>query len=373
MAITVSKPLRILILGGTGFIGPHYVRAALAREHKVAVFNRGKGHADFPATVEQLIGDRNRDLGAIKDRIWDAVVDLATYGPGWVRSLGETLKGRATHYTFISSIAVYENLSANTSTGENCKVIDYKGSADPYLISKLGEHTAALKVLCEREAEKQFPGRTLILRPGYIVGPGEPNEAFHYWPARMERGGEILVTGDPSMPVQFIDARDLAQWSVRMIERGVTGVYNTVGPPDRISFGQMLTAAGEVVSASPQLTWVSSTWLAGRSDGAMWGNLLFWSTESPYGSGAMRVNIEKAVANGLTTRSPNETLADTLQWHKNRPEEDQAGPVTGANINRDGTGWDLIRSPWPAYVERERETLAAWRSADGPKLNVGDE
>lgn len=365
-----SKSLHILILGGTGFIGPHYVRTAVGRGHQVSVFNRGKSEAALPTTVERLVGDRNRDLESIKHRDWDAVVDLATYGPGWVRSLGEALKDRVNHYTFISTAAVYDHPAANDKTSEDSPVLAYQGSADPYSLTASGGHYGALKVLCEREAEKQFPSRTLILRPGYIVGPGDPQGYLTYWPVRMENGGEILAAGDPSMPIQFIDARDLAEWAIRMIEKSATGIYNTVGPAALTSFGQMVNVARDTASASPMLTWVPSSWLAAQKDRELWLKLLFWSFESEGFAAIMRMSIERALANGLTTRPMSVTLVDTFEWYKKQPVERQAELLSRRKKKENGTGFDVVAISWPTYLEREKEILATWHAQQVAKKGL---
>jgi 2'-hydroxyisoflavone reductase len=188
-AAAPRRALSILILGGTGSIGPYHVHAASERGHRVCVFSRGRSVADLPPGVERLIGDRNNDLRSIAERDWDAVLDIATFGPGWVRSLGQTLKGRVRHYTFVSTISVYDHPEANRTTRETSAVLPYRGSADPYLATTEGPDYGALKVLAEHEAEKQFPDRTLVLRPGYIAGPGDTHAPFPYWVLRVQRGG----------------------------------------------------------------------------------------------------------------------------------------------------------------------------------------
>jgi len=360
-----SKPLRVLILGATGFIGPHFVPAAVERGHKVSVFlrNRGPESADLLAGVERLMGDRNGDLESIKNRDWDAVLDLATYGPGWVRSLGEALKGRVKHYSFISTISVYDNPAAHDITDENSKVQTYHGSADPYSVTKPGEHYGAFKWLCEREAEQQFPGKTLILRPGYIVGPGDRNGAFTYWPVRMEKGGEVLVAGEPAAPVQFIDVRDLAAWAMHLIEGSVTGIYNAVGPAVPMTFEQMLNTGRSAMSVSPTLTWAPSSWLAAQKDPQTWQKLLFWTSEPGGFAGTMRMSIERALAKGFTTRPLAATMTDTLSWYRKQPADRQAGLLSIRKKKDDGTGWDVMTTPWPVYLELEKHMSSAWHAS----------
>src|SRR6476646_7390971 len=209
-----AKALKILILGGTGFTGPFQVKYALARGHTVTVFNRGKSHpGELPAGVEQLIGDRNGQLDALKGRKWDVVIDNPTMLPKWVRDAAEILKGNVDRYVFISTISVYAN---NTKPGvnENAPLAKYDGAdamketRDTVIASKFALY-GPLKALSEKEVEKWFPGKALIIRPGLIVGPGDQTDRFTYWPVRIDRGGEVIAPGDPSDPVQFIDARDL--------------------------------------------------------------------------------------------------------------------------------------------------------------------
>jgi 2'-hydroxyisoflavone reductase len=354
-----SRPLRILILGGTGNIGPYHVHAAVARGHRVAVFSRGTRSADLPASVEHLIGNRNGKLDAIENRDWDAVIDIATFGPAWVRSLAQRLKGRIKHYTFISTVSVYDKPEASERTTEDSPVLAYEGTADPYsVIDHVGADYGALKVLCEREAERQFPGATLILRPGYIGGPGDTNRALVYWPVRAEHGGEILVADDPATPVQYIDVRDMAEWAIRMIEKGATGTYNTVGPSKPANLRQIVDESCSLVASKPAATWVSGSWLQAQKDRAIWGTLFFWSLAV---GNITRMSNERALAQGLTTRPVRITLADSLQWYKALPGAERSMLTTGHKQKEDGT-WGPVTMLWPEYLKREREVLAAWRA-----------
>src|SRR5438105_11630272 len=233
-----AKSMRILILGGTGFIGPSQVQYALKRGHKITVFNRGKTHpGELPKEVEQLIGDRNGQLEALKGKQWDVCIDNPTTLPAWVRDAAQVLKGNVERYIFISTISVY----ADTSTGvdENAPLAKYEG-ADPYketleAMKASGYKTyGPLKALSEQETQKWFPEKSLIIRPGLIVGPRDESDRFTYWPVRIDRSGEVLAPGKPSDPVQFIDARDLAEWTIRLVENGVTGVYNAAGRENQV-------------------------------------------------------------------------------------------------------------------------------------------
>src|SRR6266403_4778266 len=258
-------PLRILILGGTGFTGPYQVRYALSRGHKVTTFNRGKTHpGELPAEVEQLVGDRNGKLDALKNRKWDVVIDNPTTLPAWVRDAAQILKGSVERYVFISTVSVYGEVKQGVD--ESAPVEIYQGP-DPYketleAMRASGYKTyGPLKALSEREAEMWFPGKTLVIRPGLIVGPRDETDRFTYWPVRIDRGGEVLAPGNPSDPVQFIDGRDLAEWTIRMVENRETGTYNATGPAKPLGIGGMLDGIKAALKSNATLTWVAEDFL----------------------------------------------------------------------------------------------------------------
>ncbi len=350
-------PLRLLILGGTGNIGPYHVRAAVERGHHVSVFSRGRSAAELPAGVERLTGDRNGDLNSIRGRDWDAVLDIATFGPGWVRTLGEALKGHIGHYTFISTISVYDNPTANRRTDERSRVLAYHGIADPYSVTTEGPDYGALKVLCEQEAERQFPAHTLIVRPGYIAGPGDTHAPLPYWVLRMQRGGEVLAAGDPSTPVQFIDVRDLAEWTVRMIEKRGSGIYNAVGPVPATDLGAVVSAARGTAPAPTKITWVPRSWLSMWKDRELFSGLLFWELNKGALTG---ISNARALQQGLTTRTVGVTLADTWRWLEKQPPQTEI--FTGYRPKPDHSGFEPLRVPWSIYLEREKELLSAWHA-----------
>jgi 2'-hydroxyisoflavone reductase len=351
--LLASKAMRILFLGGTGFIGPHFVRAALERGHEVSVFTRGSDDSELPKSVRRLVGDRNGDLRSIRNRDWDAVFDLATYVPSWVRSLGGALEGRVGHYTFISTIITYKYPGA---VREESDVVPYTGTVDPYSLTShmppMGQY-GALKVLCEDEAEKQFPLKTLVLRLGHIVGPRERTGALTYWVARMAKGGEILVGGEYSTPVQLIDVRDVAEWSVRMSEERHTGTFNTVGPAMSMTWGEMLGALRGAFAAPTRLTWVPKAWLIERKLPSF-SALLFWPGESGGISGIWNLSNDKARAHGLTFRSLNTTIADTWAWYMRLSREQKMESLL------------LFNEKSPALddaIVEERKLLAAWNGS----------
>src|SRR6059036_3328754 len=337
------KPLRILILGGTGFTGPFQVKYALSRGHKVTVFNRGKTHpGELPKEAEQPIGDRNGQLDALKGRKWDVVIDNPTTLPVWVRDAAQILKGNVDRYVFTSTISVYPD--SKTGPDENAPLQSYD-AADPYketlesMKANGFKLYGPLKVLSEKEAEKWFPGKTLIIRPGLIVGPRDESDRFTYWPVRIDRGGEVLAPGKPQDSVQYIDGRDLAEWTIRMAENGETGIYNATGPATPIGIGGMLDGIKTALKSNAKFTWVSEEFLTEQKV-QPWSDLPVWTGKD---DAVARTNISRALSKGLTFRPLDVTARDTLAWFKSLPQERQSHPKAGLS------------------AEREAEVLAAWK------------
>ncbi len=340
------EPMRLLILGGTGFTGPHQVRYALSRGHKVTVFNRGKTHpGELPDGVEQLIGDRNGQLDALKGRKWDVVIDNPTTLPVWVRDAAAILKGNVDRYVFISTISVYAD-NSKPGSDESGPLEKYTG-ADPMqeTLQTLKDSKSALygplKALSEQEAQKQFPGQALIIRPGLIAGPGDETDRFTYWPVRVERGGTILTPGSPTDPVQFIDARDLAEWTVRLAEHRETGVYNATGPEKPLAVGAMLDGIKAALRAQASFVWTNADFLAGQKVEG-WSDLPVWVPPTGDMAGFASRSIQRALDRGLAFRSLADTTTATLDWFKAQPPERQAKLRAGLT------------------PEREKEVLAAW-------------
>ena len=337
------KPLRILILGGTGFTGPYQVRYALSRGHKVTTFNRGKTHpGELPNEVEQLIGDRNGQLDALKGRKWDIVIDNPTTLPAWVRDAAQILKGNVDRYVFISTVSVYAD--TNNGVDETAPLAKYDGP-DAYketleAMKASGYKTyGPLKALSEKETEEWFPGKTLIIRPGLIVGPRDETDRFTYWPVRIDRGGEVLAPGKPGDPVQFIDARDLAEWTIRMVENRETGIYNATGPTKPLGIGNMLDEIKGALRSDAKFTWLPAEFLKQQKVEA-WSDMPVWAGDE---LGLARTKIDRARAKGLTFRPLAETARDTLAWFKSLPQDRQSKLHAGLT------------------PEREAEALAAWK------------
>jgi len=341
------KPLRILILGGTSFIGPYQVQYALSRGHKITTFNRGKTHKnELPEGVEQLIGDRNGQLDALKNRQWDVVIDNPTTLPAWVRDAAQILKGNVERYVFISTISVYSDLSKPPD--ENSALQKYDGP-DPYKETlesmKAGgfKTYGPLKALSEKETEKWFPGKALIIRPGLIVGPHDETDRFTYWPVRIDRGGEVLAPGNPNDPVQFIDARDLAEWTIRMVENSETGIYNATGPAKPLGIGGMLDGIKEAEKSNANFAWLPYEFLKEQKVQA-WSDMPVWAGDE---LDLSRTNINRALAKGLAFRPLADTARDTLAWFKSLRQDRQSKLRAG-----------LI-------PEREAEVLSAWNKKKG--------
>ena len=348
------KPLRLLILGGTGSTGPFQVKYASSRGHKVTVFNRGRTHpGELPKEAEQLIGDRNGQLDALKGRTWDVVIDNPATLPVWVRDAAQILKGNAERYVYISSTAVYADVS-KTGLEESMPLAKYTG---PDAMKETNATMRAsnfalfgpLKAQSEAEAEKWFPGKTLIIRPGYIVGPGDETDRFTYWPLRVERGGEMLAPGHPSDPMQIIDARDLAEWTIRMVEQGTVGPFNAVGPKKKLTMGEMLNEMKKTIKSDVRFTWVEDDFL---KDQKMIDEFPIWTSTKGQEIGYLTTNSQKAIRKGLTFRPLPDTIRATLEWfHKQAPERQSKPRVE-------------------IKPEREKEVLALWHIKSSPDVPI---
>jgi 2'-hydroxyisoflavone reductase len=328
--------MKLLIIGGTIFVGRALVEAAQQRGHEVTLFNRGKHNPDLYPEVEKLRGDREQDLTALEGRHWDAVIDTCGYAPRVVRASAEKLADSVGHYTFISSISVYSDFSQPG--------MDESGPLgtleNPDTEEVTGETYGPLKVLCEQAAEQAMPGRVLNIRPGLIVGPHDLSDRFTYWPRRIAQGGDVLAPDDPNLPVQFIDARDLAEWNLRMVEAGKTGIYNATGPDYTLTMGSLLEECRAVTGSDANLVWVEEKFLL-ENGAAPWSEIPLWVPASE-GAGFSAISCGKAIADGLTFCPLADIIRDTLAWDSTRPASEH---------------------PRPGLTpEKEQQLLAAWRN-----------
>lgn len=308
--------MKLLILGGKRFLGIALVRAALAAGHTPTLFNRGKTNPDFFPEVENLIGDRDGDLDSLKNRKWDAVIDTSGYLPRIVTESARRLSGQCDAYVFISSVSVYQDFNTpDIPEGYPLAMLE-----NPNGEEITGETYGPLKALCEYEIQNHFDGREIVLRPGLIVGPHDPTDRFSYWPWRVSLGGDVLSPSPPSSSLQFIDVRDLADFTLKLIEKETQGVYNVTGPKKPTTFGALLIACREASLSDANFVWVDEDFLL--SEGVTpWTDLPLWvPSTDPAFTGFYNINISKSLKAGLEFRPLSKTVADTLQWLKERPE-----------------------------------------------------
>lgn len=327
VAVAPFKPLRILILGGTGFIGPHMVREALRRGHEVELFNRGRTDSELFPDLKLLVGDRNNGLEALEGGSWDVVVDNSGYVPRHVEDSASLLAPVVSHYIFISTISVYGDFS--NSIHEDTPVGKL---ADESTEEVTGESYGPLKALCEQRVISEIGAdRTTILRPTYICGPGDRTDRYSYWPVRSMRGGEMLWPGTPEDDIQIIDVRDLANFTVDCLENKIAGVYNTVTPKGSFKMGDLLEDCAAVTASDVSPTWVSAEFLK-EQEGV---SLPIW--EDPAGESAQlsMVDGSRAAAAGLKNRPTRETARDTVAWWKTLPAERTATTRAGLSPEKE--------------------------------------
>ena len=294
--------MRLLVLGGTAFLGRALVAAALERGHEVTLFNRGRTNPELFPEAERLRGDRNEDLSALEGREWDAVVDVATFLPRAVRLATEALRDRVDRYVFVSSISAYADFS--TPASEDSPLAQLENPESESI-----EDYGPLKAECERLVQEAFGERALVVRPGLIVGPHDPTDRFTYWPRRVAEGGRMLAPAPPDQPVQFIDVRDLGEWIVAAIEAGRSGVYNVTGEPT--TFEALLDECMRV-SGDAEIVWVPPESLVEAEVGE-WMELPLWIV-TPEFAAMQRTDVSKALRDGLRFRPLEETIRDTLAW-----------------------------------------------------------
>ena len=341
-------PLDILILGGTGFTGPEQVEYATARGHRVTLLNRNKTRPDFfKGRVEQLIGDLNDDVSALKGKTFDVVIDNPTTFPAWVRNAAQHLRGNTRHYIYISTLSVY---SDNSTPGqdEQSATTPMPADLDPYTLDRANasKYYGALKTFSEQEVARQYPGMHTIIRPTLIVGPLDRTDRFTYWPYRIDKGGEVLAPGTPTDPVQYIDSRDLAEWTIRMAENRVFGTFNALGPKYPTTIAEMLYGIKSVTTAGAQFTWVPADFLAEQKI-RPWRDMTVWVPPAGRSAGFSRFTNARALAAGLTFRPLAVTAKDTLDWNKTRPAAELTALAEG--------------SVGGISAARESDVLAAWK------------
>lgn len=347
-----DKKLNMLILGGTGFLGPHTVRRAVARGHSMTLFNRGKSKPHLFPDLEKLRGDREKhELDALKDRKWDVIIDTSAYVPSHVEATAGMFADSAKQYVILSSVSAYsthgEVVDETSPVAEcpdefadNCETI--RGSL---------AHYGAMKARCEKAAEEAMPGRVTAIRPGLIVGPGDYSDRFLYWTVRTADGGEVMAPGDGLDPVQWIDARDLADWIIHCLENSITGTFNAISPPGLFTMAEMLHGMKGSVWTDAQFTWVSEEFLE-ENEIAAWGHMPVWVPRSEPEMAAFHlVKVQKAIDAGLKFRPLADTTAAAVKWHREtRPEDYQWGARAGITPEREAE----LLTKW-----HERETTEA--------------
>ncbi|CAA9588279.1 MAG: hypothetical protein AVDCRST_MAG86-4060 [uncultured Truepera sp.] len=346
--------MNLLILGGTRFIGRHLTVAALEAGFEVTLFNRNRGGVRF-SEVETLVGDRHGDLSALKGRTWDAVIDTSAYTPGAARRTAELLQNAVSYYTFVSTVSVYrdfaqsgmdEDAPVSTVTDEEVADVETTSRSESTGAS-YGRLYGPLKARCEEAVKEAFPGRALVVRPGLVVGPYDYTDRFTYWVRRVGLAGkglgtEVLAPGKPERRVQFIDARDLAAWTLKATVAGMTGTFNATGPDYALSFGAFLETSRRALNPEAELMWVDDAFLIERSVEA--GDLMPWHPVEamPGWERFYELDTGKALKSGLTFRPLTETLRDTFAWDQTR----QGDEPLKAGLT----------------AEREAALLGAWRA-----------
>jgi 2'-hydroxyisoflavone reductase len=346
-----AAPKKLLILGGTRFLGPQVVRAAQEGGWHVTLFNRGRSNPELFPELEKLRGDRDRnDLDALKGGRWDVVVDTSGYVPAHVRAAAEILADRVGLYVFISTISVYADPSVE-NLDEEAPVLTLEPSEIEAVrtMREVSRHYGALKAYCEKAAEEVMPGRVAAVRPGLIVGPEDGSDRFTYWPVRVKRGGEILAPGVPDGEVQFIDVRDLGEWTVTVADRQVTGTYNAVGFRGRLSMEELLHGCKIVTGSEASFTWVSESFLQ-ENQVRPYLEMPLWLPDAYRG----HVDNRRAIARGLAFRPVGDTIEATLAWHEANRGPDHEWTRAGMK------------------PDREAELLAKWKSAAGANRESGE-
>jgi len=337
------RSLNILVLGGTSFVGPHQVQYALDQGHTVTLFNRGRTNTHLFPELEKLIGDRINDLSALEGRSWDVVIDNSAINPSWVRRSAQLLKDSAGTYLFTSTRSTTSDF---TRVGMTALVAPVYSTESWTEEDEARMSYGLKKSLAEMEARNAFGDRTLVVRPGLIVGPGDTTDRFTYWPARLDRGGEVLAPGDPDNPVMFIDVRDLGEWYIHLLEEGVTGTYMGLGPDYPLTFRGLLEGIRAGINTNATFTWLDTEFLQENRVRA-YSHMPLWMPAEGSSTGFNRFDLSRIQERGIKYRSLPITARDTLEYHKSRPEERQGQLRAGIT------------------AEREAELLTAWHARSG--------
>ncbi len=335
-----GKPQKVLVLGGTAFLGPPIVDGLVAAGHTVTLFNRGKTNPKLFPTLEKLIGDRHADVKSLEGREFDVVIDTNAYFPRDVVNPLGALKSVG-HYVLVSTCSVYPGM-AQEKLDESSEVatISDEEIESATKANKIGMLYGALKVACERAAEKALPGKVTVVRPGLIVGPGDTTDRFTYWPVRVAKGGDMIAPGKPEWTIQFTDVRDVADFCVHTGLKRLAGIFNVNGLERPVPMGKFLEACKKVSKSDANFVWIDAQFLADHKVQA-WADLPDWFPP-PEGKDEVAVlSSEKAIANGLKFRPLETTIEDTLEFHKSRGES--------------------YKPTWRLTPEREAEVLKAWR------------
>jgi 2'-hydroxyisoflavone reductase len=338
LAAEAAKDRTLLVLGGTGFIGPHLTEAATGRGWKVTHFNRGKRDPDGVPGVETLIGDRKGQLDSLKGRRWDAVVDDTGYIPKYCRMSADLLAPNSGYCLFVSSISAYASFAKPNDVGSPTGILENKDQEEI-----TNETYGPMKAACEQYVRDAYGPRSGVVRPGYIVGPLDPTDRFTYWPVRFAKGGEMAVPGTPADPIQIVDVRDLAAFMMDLVDGRVDGTFNAVTPPGAITMGALMDTSRKLTGADTKLTWIDEDFLAANVKPEDM-NFAPWGPMKGEEAGGSLTGMQASADKGLKARPLEDTVRDTLAWHETRPAERK----------------ETLRSGFTP--EQEAAILAAWRA-----------
>lgn len=333
------EPLSILVLGGTGFIGPHMVREALRRGHKITLFNRGRTNNALFRDLETIKGDRNNGLDGLQGHSWDAVIDNSGYVPRHVEDSARLLAPNSSRYLYISTVAVYADFGIDNTESSPLATI-----ADETIEEVTGESYGPLKALCETRARAEVAADNLtIIRPTYIAGPGDHTDRFSYWPVRTRQGGEMIWPGTPAHTIQIVDVRDLANFTIDCLDKNISGTFNAVNPAGSYSMEELLTDSQAVTGVTVDPIWISEDFAYEQN--LIGGRMLpTWHPRTGPDANAFSFVGKAAVRAGFHNRPERETIRDLLDWWDTLDEERRAN----------------IRAGIPA--DREAEVIAAWKA-----------